>query len=276
MVSAVLRQTTDPKKAGQQQTTMARLTAAEFTKRLRAFQSDDELRKHQRYFRFDIGNQPKHNYFIGVRMGNVFALGKEFRDMPVAEIEKLMESPIHEVRAGAMSIMGQCAKGKCSRERLEELYNLYLRRHDRINDWDLVDLAAYYVVGKHLEDKPRDVLYDLARSKNMWERRTAILATAHFILKQQQTHDTFSIAKVLLNDTEDLVNKATGWMLRTAGDKDRKGLLEFLDANASVMPRATLRYAIEKLDKSTREHYLKARNNTKKENNNDGDKQHSN
>ena len=233
----------------------SKVTASEFTKRLKAFQSDDELRKIQRYFKSD---PTKDDYFIGVKMGNVFALGKEFKDMPAGEIEKLMESPIHEVRAGAMSIMGQCAKtGKCSDERLEELYHLYLRRHDRINNWDLVDLAAYYVVGRYLADKPRDILYKLARSKDMWERRTAILATAHFILKLKQTDDTFAIAEMLLKDKEDLVHKATGWMLRTAGDKDRKRLLGFLDKHAATMPRVLLRYSIEKLDKKQRDHYLK-------------------
>ena len=235
-----------------------KLTATEFTKRLKALQSDDELRKILRYFPLKGDKQPKNDYFIGVKMGNVFALGKEFSEMPVSEIEKLMESPIHEVRAGAMSIMGQCAKGKkCSPERLKDLYDLYIRRHDRINNWDLVDLASYYVVGKYLEDKPRDVLYKLARSKNMWERRSAILATAHFMLKQKQTDDTFAIAEMLLKDKEDLVHKGTGWMLRTAGDKDRKRLLEFLDQHAATMPRVLLRYSIEKLDKNQRDHYLK-------------------
>ena len=242
----------------------AKLTATEFTRRLKELQSDDELRKHQRYFRFDIDNQPKDNYFIGVRMGSIFALGKEFSEMPVGEIEKLMESPIHEVRAGAMSIMGQCAKGKrCSPDRLKELYELYLRRHDRINDWDLVDLAAYYVVGKYLEDKPRDILYKLVRSKNLWERRTAILATAHFILKLKQTDDTFKLAEMLVTDKEDLVHKATGWMLRTAGDKDRKALHAFLDKHAATMPRVMLRYAIEKFDAKEREHYMGLKGATK-------------
>ena len=239
-------------------TMLVKLTATEFTKRLKAMQSDDELRKIQRYFKPETNGQSKDDYFIGVRMGSLFALAKEYVDMPVAEIEKLMESPIHEVRAGAMSIMGQCAKGKkCSEERLKELYDLYLRRHDRINNWDLVDLASYYVVGKYLEDKPRKILYKLARSKDMWERRTAILATAHFILKMKQVDDTFAIAEMLLADEEDLVHKATGWMLRTAGDKDRKQLLQFLDKYAATMPRVLLRYSIEKLDKNQRDHYLK-------------------
>ena len=237
--------------------TMPKLTATEFTKRLTALQSDEELHKHRRYFRFDPDDQPKDDYFIGVRMGSIFELAKEFIDMPISEIEKLMESPIHEIRTGALSIMGQCAKAKkCSDERLKELYDLYIRRHDRINNWDLVDLASYYVVGKYLADKPRSILYKLARSKDMWERRTAIVATAHFILKMKQTDDTFAIAELLVGDAEDLVHKGTGWMLRAAGDKDREWLLVFLNKHAATMPRVLLRYSIEKLDKSEREHYL--------------------
>jgi 3-methyladenine DNA glycosylase AlkD len=229
------------------------LTAKQFTDRLLELQSDDELKKIRRYFK----SETKDDYFIGVRMGSIFALAKQFVEMPAGEIEKLMESPIHEVRAGALSVMGQCAKGKkCSEERLKELYDLYLRRHDRINNWDLVDLAAYYVVGKYLADKPRDSLYKLARSKDMWERRSAILATAHFILKQKAVDDTFAIAEMLVNDKEDLVNKGTGWMLRSAGDVDRPRLLSFLDKHAATMPRILLRYSIEKLDKKQRDHYL--------------------
>lgn len=233
------------------------LTAANFTEKLLALQSDGELRKHQRYFRFDPDDQPADNYFIGVRMGNIFALGKEYAQMPMAEIEKLMESPIHEIRVGAMSIMGQCAKGKnCSDERLKELYELYIRRHDRINNWDLVDLAAYNVVGKYLADKPRDILYELAGSTNLWKRRTSIVATAHFILKLKQVDDTFKIAEMLLDDAEDLVHKGSGWMLRAAGDVDRRRLIVFLDKHAATMPRVLLRYSIEKLDNPQRDHYL--------------------
>lgn len=235
----------------------SQLTADEFIDRLTALQSDDELLKHRRYFNFDIENQPVDDYFIGVRMGSIFELAKEFKDMPVDEIEKLMESPVHEIRAGAMSIMGQSAKAKgCTVERLKELYELYIRRHDRINNWDLVDLAAYYVVGKYLADKPRDILYQLARSSNLWERRTSIVATAHFILKLEQVDDTFALAELLINDDEDLVHKGTGWMVRAAGDKDPEKLLQFLNKHAATMPRVLLRYSVEKLDKVTREHYM--------------------
>ena len=180
--------------------------------------------------------------------------------MPVAEIEQLLESPVHEIRAGAMSIMGQCAKGRmCPEDRLKDLFDLYLRRHDRINNWDLVDLAAYYVVGRYLADKPREILYELARSQNLWERRTSIVATAHFILKLKQVDDTFRIAEMLVHDREDLVNKGTGWMLRSAGGVDRPRLLAFLDKYAATMPRVLLRYSIEKLGKAQRDHYLALR-----------------
>jgi 3-methyladenine DNA glycosylase AlkD len=232
------------------------LNAEQFVKKLKALRSDAELAKHQRYFKFVTDDQNSDDYFIGVRMGSIFEFAKKHTDMPIDEIEKLIESPIHEVRVGALSIMGQCAKAKnCSEERLKELYDLYIRRHDRINDWDLVDLAAYYVVGRYLADKPRNILYKLARSKNMWERRTAIVSTAHFI-KQGDVGDTFKIAEILVNDKEDLVNKGTGWMLRYAGDKDRAKLLSFLDKHAATMPRVLLRYSIEKLDKKQRENYL--------------------
>ena len=226
--------------------------ADKFIERLMELRSDDQLAKNQRYFKNAAADK-----FIGVRMGSIFELAKENIDMPTSEIERMMESPLHEIRAGAMSIMGQCAKRKkVDAGRLKELYDLYIRRHDRINDWDLVDLAAYFVIGRYLEDKPRDILYELARSKNMWERRTAIVSTAHFI-RTGETDDTFKIAEMLVRDNEDLVNKGTGWMVRYAGDKDRAKLLRFLDEFAAEMPRVLLRYSIEKLDADTRSYYLK-------------------
>jgi 3-methyladenine DNA glycosylase AlkD len=232
------------------------ITAKRFVEKLKTYQSAAELKKHHRYFKFDEAKPDKDDRFIGVRMGQIFTLAKEFIDMPPSEIEKLLESPIHEVRAGGCSIMGkQATSKKTPEDRLKELYDLYLRRHDRINNWDLVDLAAYYVVGRYLANKPRDILYKLARSRNMWERRTAIVSTAHFI-RHGEVADTFKIAEILVNDKEDLVNKGTGWMLRFAGDKDRPKLLRFLEKYAATMPRVTLRYTIEHLDKKQRDHYL--------------------
>lgn len=227
------------------------ITAKRFIEVLKARSSPEERVKSLRYFKNTDGDQ-----FIGVRMGQVFANAKEFIDMTPGEIEKLLDSKIHEVRAGGCSIMDkQARRKKTTPERRKELYDLYLRRHDRINNWDLVDVCAIHVIGGYLADRPRNILYKLAKSKNMWERRTAIVSTAYFI-RQRDLDDTFKIAEMLLKDKEDLVHKATGWMLRFAGDKDRARLLSFLDKHAAIMPRVMLRYAIEKFDKNQRGHYL--------------------
>jgi hypothetical protein len=233
------------------------LTAERFIATLETYRSPEEQRKIQRYFKTGEGEYGAGDEFMGVRMGSVFDTAKTFIDMPPDEIEKLLESPIHEVRAGALSIMGkQAAHKKTTPERKKALYDLYLRRHDRINNWDLVDLAAWHVVGGYLADKPRDVLYTLARSNNPWERRTAILSTMHFI-KAGDVDDAFKLAEILVNDPHDLIHKATGWALREAGKKAPQRLFEFLDRHAETMPRTMLRYAIERLDNPQREHYMK-------------------
>ena len=135
------------------------------------------------------------------------------------------------------------------------MFDLYIKRHDRIDTWDLVDRSAPYVVGSYLFDKPRKILYKLARSKKMAERRTAIVTTLYFIGKGD-VEDAFKIAEMLLSDNEELIHKGVGWALRFAGDKDRQKLLSFLDQYATTMPRVTLRYAIEHFDKKQREYYL--------------------
>ncbi len=232
------------------------LTADRFVARLRAVQSDAELAKIQRYFKSGEGEYGAGDTFLGVRMGDVFALAKEFIDLPPAEIERLLESPLHEVRAGALSVMDKQARRKQTHQsRRKELYDLYLGRMDRINNWDLVDLAAPFVVGGYLFDKPRDVLYELARSANVWERRTAIASTAYF-LRQGQADDTFRIAEILLYAPEDILNKAVGGWLRVAGDIDRPRLLALLDEHAARMPRVTLRFALEHFEPEHRAHYM--------------------
>ena len=231
-------------------------SARGFVRRLEAHRSAEELKKIQRYFKSGQGEYGEGDVFMGVRMGQVFALAKEFIDMPPSEVEELLESRIYEVRAGGLSIMDKQARRKKTPEsRRKELYELYMKRHDRINNWDLVDVSAQFVVGGYLFDKPRDVLYRLARSKNMWKRRTAIVSTAYFI-RQGDLDDTFRIAEMLLTDRQDLIHKAVGGWLRAAGTVDRPRMLAFLDKHASSMPRVTLRYAIEHLDKAQREHYM--------------------
>ncbi|MGH1562210.1 DNA alkylation repair protein [Mumia sp. DW29H23] len=224
-------------------------TADAFLARLLPLATDGQRLKYERFF-------PGDDSFVGVRMGDVFGLAKEFLAMPVDELETLLDHDVREARVGACSIMGKAATHKRVTEpRHEELYALCLRRHDRIDTWDLVDLVAYQAVGSWLVERPRDPLYTLAESSAWPERRTAVVATAAF-LRRGEVADTFAISEMLLDDPEDLVHKGAGWMLRYAGDVDRPALLAFLDAYAATMPRAMLRAATEKLDKSERAAYL--------------------
>lgn len=232
------------------------ISAAAFTEKLYTLQSPEELVKIQPYFKSGAGQYGEGDVFIGVRMGSLFSLAKEFIEMSTDELEKLLESPVHELRTGALSIMNQQARNnKTSENKRKALYDLYLRRHDRINNWDLVDISCIYVIGRYLKDKPRDILYQLAVSDNMWERRTAIVSTGYF-LKDKDLDDTFNIAEILLNDTQDLIHKAAGGWLRQAGKSDQVRLISFLDRFAPVMPRTFLRYAMEHLSDQKRNHYL--------------------
>jgi 3-methyladenine DNA glycosylase AlkD len=227
------------------------LDAAAFRARLRAQATPEQRQAYRRYF-------PGDESFIGVPMGAVFAVAKEFLAMPLAEVEALLESPVHEDRAGACSVMGKSAThAKVAPERQQGLYELYLRRHDRIDGWDLVDLAAHQVLGSWLLERPRDPLYELARSGFWPERRSAIVATAAF-LKRGQVAETLSISRLLVDDPHDLVHKGAGWMLRYAGQVDPPALRSFLDELAATMPRAMLRAAVEKLEAAERAKYLAA------------------
>ena len=226
------------------------LTAKQFVERLKALSSKQAAKSHAHLA------ADKNDQIIGVKMGQIFALAKEFMDMQLNEVEKLLESPIHEVRVGAVSIMDfQARSKKTSPERCKELFDLYLKRHDRIDTWDLVDRSAIWVVGSYLFDKPRKVLYKLAKSKMMAERRTAIVTTLYFIGKGD-VEDAFKLAEMMLYDKEDLIHKANGWALRFAGDKDLERLVKFLDEHAATMPRVTLRYATEHFEKKQRDYYL--------------------
>ena len=194
-----------------------------------------------------------------VPMGRLFALAREHQDMAPSEIERLLESPDHDVRVGAVSIMDwQARNRRTTEDRRRELFELYIRRHDRIDTWDLVDRAAIWVVGEYLRDKPRDVLDRLAGSERPMERRTAILSTYAFI-RRGELDDAYRIAERLADDDDPLVQKAVGWMLREAGKRDAARQAAFLEAHAATMPRVMLRYAIEKLEPDRRRYYLDLR-----------------
>ncbi|WP_448810746.1 DNA alkylation repair protein [Agromyces bauzanensis] len=228
--------------------------AATLIATLEGMASAEERQKYTRYFPPDP-DAP----FIGVRMGAVFELAKTALDLPVDELETLLEQPVHEVRALACSIMGKsAAHRRTSPERRTELYELYLRRHDRIDQWDLVDLAARDVVGGHLLERDRSPLARLAASGFWPERRTALVATFAF-LKRGELDDAYALAETLADDREPLVQKALGWVLRAAGDIDRDRLTAFIERHAASMPRVALRAAIEHFSKEERARTLAIR-----------------
>ena len=186
----------------------------------------------------------------------IFSLTKEYQQMPVFEVVKLLKDEIENHRLGAISILDWKARNnKTTKEEKKEIYRAYIDNHKWIDNWGLVDRAAPYVVGGYLHDKDKKPLYDLAKSTNPMERRTAIVSTYYFIRKNQ-IEDTFAIAEILINDQDDHVQKAVGSWIREAGKRNEEKLKKFLNKHATEMPRIILRYAIEKFDKKTRDHFL--------------------
>ena len=229
-------------------------TAKDFIAKLESLKTKADLEKVVRFYR-DLDD--KNNKFLGVAWGKIFKLAKEYTDLPVKELEILLKNEYYEVRMGAVSIMDFKARNrKITEGEKKALYDLYIKNHNRVNNWDLVDRSAVWVVGGWLVNQSRKPLYTLAKSKNVWERRTAIVAT-HFFIKQGDIDDTFKIAALLLSDDHDLMQKAVGSWVREAGKRDERKLIAFLDEHSQKMPGTMLRNAVEKLDKKRKENYLK-------------------
>ena len=215
----------------------------------------------ERFFKTGKGQYGEGDIFIGVTMPDTRAVAKEhFADVTLRDIEKLLHSKIHEERMLALVLLTLWYKKRDAKEAVA----LYKKNYDHINNWDLVDVSAPNVIGDWYLERDRKELYTLARSRNMWKRRIAIVSTYAFI-RQNDLKDTFAIAEMLLPDTEDLTHKAVGWMFREAGKRDQKALETFLKKHHTDMPRTMLRYAIEKFPESKRQKYLKGFANTKKQ-----------
>jgi 3-methyladenine DNA glycosylase AlkD len=195
-------------------------------------------------------------YLKGIPKREIFALAKEFQQIPVPEVVKLLKSENHDHRIGAISILDWKARNKkTSAREKKEVYSAYMDNHKWIDDWGLVDRAAPFVVGGYLYDKDRKPLYDLAKSKNPMERRTSIVST-YFFIRKNEIEDTFALAEILVYDTDEYVQKAVGSWIREAGKRNEEKLINFLNKHAKKMPRITLRYAIEKFDAETRKYFL--------------------
>lgn len=206
------------------------------------------------FFKTNSGGYAEHDQFIGVSVPDLRKLAKEFSNLPLSDVAKLIKSRINEERLLALIILVNQYQ-KSDKDAREKRFQFYLDHLQHVNNWNLVDSSAHLIIGIHLLNGDKKLLSSLAKSTIMWERRIAIVSTWYFIRKDQLEW-TFKIALLLLKDEHDLIHKAVGWMLREAGKKDEVLLIEFLNEHANKMPRTMLRYAIEKLTTTKRKHYL--------------------
>ena len=211
----------------------------------------------QRFFKTGPGEYGEGDVFLGIKVPLLRKIAKENIDVKLDEIVLLLNSAFHEERLVALFILVQKYL-KAGQEEKEKIFNTYIKNIEKINNWDLVDLSAPLIVGAYLFDKDKTILFNYAKSKNLWEKRIAILSSFYFI-KHGMFDVTLRLSKILLNDTHDLIHKAAGWMLREIGKRDLRTEEDFLIKYYKNMPRTMLRYAIEKFPERKRQLYLKGK-----------------
>ena len=214
----------------------------------------------QRFFKTGEGQYGAGDVFMGVRMPQIRLVARQFAGLPLGEVQKLVQSPVHEQRMCGLVLLAN-AYAKSDAAMQEKIFQLYLKnlRAGRINNWDLIDVTAEFVIGAHELHTDRHVLFELAASPNLWQKRAAIVSAFQFVKAGDGT-TTLQLAEKLLHDRHDLIQKAVGWQLREVGKRvNRQLLLTFLDVHAATMPRTTLRYAIEHLPAAQRQQYMQKR-----------------
>ena len=231
------------------------MRASEICDTLRMLGDSEKARVLQRYFKTGRGEYGEGDVFVGLRVPQIRNLAREYRGLPLSEVTQLLHSPIHEARLLALFILaGSYAQGDASLQ--ERIYDLYVQNTRFINNWDLVDGSAEHIVGPYLKYRSRAPLHALALSDLLWDRRISIMATFHYI-RGGDFAETLHIAERLLEDPQDLIHKAVGWLLREIGKRDRFTEEEFLKVHYKAMPRTMLRYAIEKFPEELRRQYLR-------------------
>ena len=230
------------------------LTLLGLKKELKAKARPKKAKILQRFFKTGPGEYGEGDIFLGIVVSDIRGAAKKYSSLKIEEAARLLHSKIHEERLTALLIMVN--KFQAGEDK-EKIYNLYFKNTKYINNWDLVDLSADKIIGAYLSGKPKSILYKLARSESIWERRISIMATFNFI-KNNKFKETLKIAKILLNDEHDLIHKAVGWMLREIGKRDLKAEERFLKKYYKKMPRIMLRYAIERFTEKKRKQYLLA------------------
>lgn len=222
---------------------------------LKKFSDNKRAENFKWFFKTGKGEYGEGDLFIGLTVPQCRALSKKYQDLSLADISRLLHSKIHEERLIGLLIL-VIKFEKSSKAEQKKIFNFYLSNTRSINNWDLVDLSCYKIVGQYLLDKPKDILYKLAKSENIWERRISIISTARFITRGN-CEETLKIAEILLKDKHDLIHKAVGWMLREVGKRSsQEKEEEFLNKYSKIMPRTMLRYAIERFPEGKRKYYL--------------------
>ena len=211
----------------------------------------------QWFFKTGRGDYGEGDVFIGLKVPVQRKLAREFRDLSLTEIKELLTSTVHEERLISLFILIDKYR-KADERGKEEIFNFYLKNRKGINNWDLVDISAPKIIGKHLREKDKSILFKFALSKNLWERRIAILSTQEFI-KNDDFAPALQLAEMLISDEHNLIHKAVGWMLREIGKRDRATEEKFLKIHYKNMPRTMLRYAIEKFSETKRKKYLQGK-----------------
>jgi 3-methyladenine DNA glycosylase AlkD len=229
----------------------------EIKDRLQKLGNKKRAENSKRFFKTGSGEYGEGDIFLGIPVPELRKLSKAYCHIPLAAAETLLKSPIHEERLLALFIL-VLGYSKGDAKTQKRIYSLYLQNTKFVNNWDLVDASAHYIVGPFLMDKSKKPLYRLATSKSLWERRIAIMATFHFI-RHNNFSETLNIAETLISDSEDLIHKAVGWMLREVGKRDLQIEEAFLKTRYMEMPRTMLRYAIEKFPATKRQRYLKGK-----------------
>lgn len=229
--------------------------AARLSTALHTLASPELVTLQQRFFKTGPGQYGEGDVFLGIKVPPVRALAKKYRDVTLDTIATLLHSKYHEERLFALLLLMQFYERATEKER-GDAFDLYLAKTAHINNWDLVDVSAPHIVGRHLTTRSRKVLHRMAKSSSLWERRIAIISTFYFI-RNNDFDDTLSIAKTLLHDEQDLMHKAVGWMLREVGKRDLATEESFLLQHYHDMPRTMLRYAIERFPEQRRQQYLK-------------------
>lgn len=230
------------------------MLAKEVKEKLRLLGSDNKATHSQRFFKTGKGEYGEGDKFFGCTVPETRSVAKEYKDLEFGQIETLLYDEIHECRLCALVILVEQYK-KADDKLKEQIYNFYLTHTQMINNWDLVDLSCYHIVGDWLLDKDRYPIYELANSTNLWEQRIAVVSTYAFIRKGD-FKEILNLSEQLLNHKHDLMHKACGWMLREAGKRDESVLTTFLDKFHKTMPRTMLRYSIEKLTNEQRQKYM--------------------